>query len=90
MGRTDGRVCGLSLSGIVAVAGALAVFTLSNLLLESSGPLAVAVAGFLLSRLRGEILHEIRHFKEQISCLFISTMFVLLSAYMDPMPCVKR
>ncbi len=77
-----------TLSGVVALAGALATFTVSNLILESSGPLAVAVAGFFLSRLRGEILHEIRHFKEQISCLFISTMFVLLSAYINPMPLI--
>ena len=79
-----------SLSGIVGVAGALATFTLANTVLESSGPLAVVVAGFFLSRLRGEILHEMRHFKEQISCLFISTMFVVLSAYIDPLPLLHR
>lgn len=81
-----GRLRDASLAGIVGVAGALATFTLANGVLESSGPLAVVVAGFFLSRLRGEVLHEIRHFKEQISCLFISTMFVLLSAYINPLP----
>ena len=74
------------LPGLVAVAGALGTFFLSNTLLESSGPLAVAVAGFFLSYLRAETLHEIRHFKEQLSSLFISMLFVLLAAYINPVP----
>lgn len=74
------------LPGVVAVAGALGTFFLSNTLLSSSGPLAVAVAGFSLSYLRAETLHEIRQFKEQLSSLFISMLFVLLCANIDPIP----
>ena len=76
------------LPGIVAVAMALATFFLANKLLESSGPLAAAVAGFFLSHLQVETLHEIRHFKEQLAAIFISTLFVLLSAYINPIPLV--
>lgn len=76
------------LPGLIVVMGALATFYGSNLAVESSGPLAVAVAGFSLSTLEGEALHEIRHFKEQLSSLFIGTLFVLLSAYINPMPLI--
>jgi NhaP-type Na+/H+ or K+/H+ antiporter len=75
-----------ALPGIVAVAVALAAFALANSLIRSSGPLAAAVAGFFLSHLQAETLHEIRHFKEQLSAIFISTLFVLLSASINPVP----
>ena len=74
------------LPGIAAVACALLTFFLANELLNSSGPLAVVVAGFFLSLLQVETLHEIRHFKDQLSSLVISTLFVLLSAYINPLP----
>lgn len=75
-----------ALPGIAAVAGGLATFFIANTVLESSGPLAVAVAGFFLSYLKVETLHEIRHFKDQLASIFISMLFVLLSAYIDPLP----
>ncbi|MBT6616516.1 MAG: sodium:proton antiporter [Deltaproteobacteria bacterium] len=87
------RVCRLrdtTLPGIVSIAGALAIFYTANFVMHSSGPLAVAIAGFILSKLNEETLHEIRHFKEQISSIFISTMFVLLSAYINPMPLLDQ
>ena len=83
------RVCRLqdtTLPGIISIAGSLAIFFTANFVMHSSGPLAVAVAGFILSNLNEETLHEIRHFKEQISSIFISSMFVLLSAYINPIP----
>jgi NhaP-type Na+/H+ or K+/H+ antiporter len=73
------------LPGIVAVAVALATFFFAGTIVQSSGPLAVAVAGFFLSHLQVETLHEIRHFKEQLSTIFISTLFVLLSAFINPL-----
>ncbi len=87
------RVCRLrdsTLPGIVSIAGALAIFYTANFVMHSSGPLAVAAAGFILSNLNEETLHEIRHFKEQISSIFISTMFVLLSAFINPMPLLDQ
>jgi NhaP-type Na+/H+ or K+/H+ antiporter len=72
------------LPGIVAFASALGLFYGASLLVPSSGPLAAAVAGFTLAWFRGKELLHIRHFKDQISIILISTMFVLLSAHVDP------
>jgi NhaP-type Na+/H+ or K+/H+ antiporter len=69
--------------GIITFTAALAIFYWANLLKESAGPLAVAVAGFVLARHRGTYLHSIRHFKDQVSVIFISTLFVLLSAHVN-------
>jgi len=73
-----------SLPGIIAFAAALFVFFLSNKLVESSGPLAAAVTGFSLARFGKAGLHSVRHFKEQLSTLMISTLFILLVASADP------
>ncbi|MEF8889529.1 MAG: cation:proton antiporter, partial [Desulfohalobiaceae bacterium] len=72
------------LPGIAAFASALGLFYVANILAPSSGPLAAAVAGFTLAWFRGKELLHIRHFKDQISIILISTMFVLLSAHVDP------
>jgi len=84
------RLQDTTLPGIVSIAGSLAIFYTANVVTHSSGPLAVAVAGFILSSLNEDLLHEIRHFKEQISSIFISTMFVLLSAYINPVPLLSQ
>jgi len=75
-----------TLYGIVIVAGAIGTFFTANVLLHSSGPLAVAVSGFFLSSAKKDFLREVRHFKEQVSSLFIGMMFVMLSAYVNPIP----
>ena len=72
------------LPGIIAFASAVGLFYGSDLIAPSSGPLAAAVAGFTLARFRGKYLLHIRHFKDQISVILISTMFVLLSAHVEP------
>ena len=75
------------LPGIVAFAGAIAVFYCSHQIMLSSGPLAAAVAGFYLSAMKTPADHyfnQIKHFKDQLTILFIGTLFVLLSAYTNP------
>jgi len=72
-----------SLPGIIAFAVALFSFLLANRLVEASGPLAAAVAGYSLSRHGSVGLHSVRHFKDQLSIIFISSMFVLLMAGVD-------
>ncbi|MFC1823999.1 cation:proton antiporter, partial [Thermodesulfobacteriota bacterium] len=79
------RLADPALPGLLAVAGALGTFYASNVTFEASGPLAAAVAGFFLSHLKAEGLHSIRRFKEQLSTLFISTLFILLSASINPL-----
>lgn len=72
------------LPGMITVAAALGLFWGGNAVSNGSGPLAAAVGGFTISYLREDTFHEIRHFKDQISSIFISTLFVLLSSYIDP------
>ncbi len=79
-----------TLLGIASVTGAIATFTVANAMLHSSGPLAAAIAGFYLSNTRKAFLPEVRHFKEQVSSLFISSTFVLLSAYVNPLPLMDK
>ncbi len=76
------------LPGIVAFAGAIAIFYCSHQIMLSSGPLAAAVAGFYLSAARtseDRYFNQIKHFKDQLTILLIGTLFVLLSAYTDPL-----
>lgn len=58
------------------------IFAVSDLIMEESGLLAVTAMGVTLANrgLNVPILDNIRHFKENISTLFISAVFVLLTA----------
>jgi NhaP-type Na+/H+ or K+/H+ antiporter len=61
----------------------IAGFTLSNLGQPESGLVAVTVMGIVLANLRGIDLHPILEFKETLSVLLISTLFILLSARLE-------
>jgi len=67
--------------------GALALvvtsFTLSNYLAHESGLLTVTVMGICLANARGIHIDEILTFKENLSILLISALFILLAARMD-------
>lgn len=72
------------LINVTVLAAVLAVFTSSNVLAEESGLLAVTVMGIWLANMRGVPLDDILHFKETLSLLFISGLFILLAARIDP------
>ncbi|MGM0517020.1 MAG: cation:proton antiporter [Pseudomonadota bacterium] len=72
------------LINVTVLAAVLAVFTVSNVLAEESGLLAVTVMGIWLANMRGVPLEDILHFKETLSILFISGLFILLAARIDP------
>ncbi|RSL34063.1 sodium:proton antiporter [Salibacterium salarium] len=57
-------------------------FSLSNLMMPESGLLAVTAMGFAMANmgLDDHILENIRHFKENISILLVSAVFVILTA----------
>lgn len=61
----------------------IASFALSNLGQPESGLVAVTVMGIVLANLRGIDLHPILEFKETLSVLLISTLFILLSARLE-------
>lgn len=61
----------------------LAVFVGSNLLREESGLLTVTVMGIWLANMRGVDIAEILEFKETLTVLLISALFILLAARLD-------
>lgn len=68
------------LLNVLALAWVLAVFVLSDLFAHESGLLAVVVMGMVLGNLDVPKFKEILYFKESISILLISILFILLAA----------
>ncbi len=62
----------------------LATFTLSNTLAHESGLLAVTVMGIWLANTKGIHIDEILTFKENLTMLLISGLFILLAARLNP------
>lgn len=71
------------LHNLAALAAVLGVFIASNLLVHESGLLAVTVMGMWLANMRGVDVKPILHFKENLSVLLISGLFILLAARLD-------
>ncbi len=55
----------------------------SNHIASESGLLTVTVAGLMLGQLRHPALEEVKGFKEQLSILTVSVLFILLSSRID-------
>ncbi len=68
------------LRDIVTLAMVLGVFAVSSALAAESGLLAVTVMGVLLANTDLRKLREILYFKEKLSVLLISSLFILLAA----------
>ena len=68
------------LLNVVVLASVLAVFVLADLFAHESGLLAVVVMGMVIGNKNVSELKEILYFKESISILLISILFILLSA----------
>jgi NhaP-type Na+/H+ or K+/H+ antiporter len=62
----------------------LGIFYLSNLMLHESGLIAVTVLGMTLANIHTASIEEIRRFKETITLLLVSGVFLLLTANLDP------
>ena len=71
------------LTNLVALALVFSVYALSNLLSPESGLLATTVMGMLMANLRAPNIGEILTFKEDLSLLFISLLFIVLAANID-------
>ncbi len=72
------------LINVVVLASVLTVFTAANLIAEESGLLAVTAMGILLANMRNVPLVDVLHFKESLTILFISGLFILLAARIEP------
>ncbi|TQV62653.1 MAG: sodium:proton antiporter [Halothiobacillaceae bacterium] len=71
------------LINVVVLAFVLTVFTTSNLLAHESGLLAVTVMGIWMANMKNVPLGDVLHFKETLTILFISGLFILLAARID-------
>ena len=61
----------------------LAIYTLSNQLDEGSGLLTVTIMGIWLANMRGVPVEDILGFKESLSILLISGLFIILAANVE-------
>ena len=68
------------LLNVFALAAVLGVFVLSDTFAHESGLLAVVVMGMVLGNANAPYLKELLYFKESLSVLLISILFILLSA----------
>ncbi|MGB4073338.1 cation:proton antiporter [Pseudomonas sp.] len=71
------------LHNLAAMAAALGVFIAANHLMHESGLLAITLMGMWLANMRGVDVRQILHFKENLSVLLISGLFILLAARLD-------
>ncbi|KJD36700.1 cell shape-determining protein [Tamlana sedimentorum] len=68
------------LLNVFALAAVLGVFILSDVFAHESGLLAVVVMGMVLGNSKSPYLKELLYFKESLSVLLISILFILLAA----------
>lgn len=68
------------LLNVFALAAVLGVFVLSDSFAHESGLLAVVVMGMVLGNSKSAYLKELLYFKESLSILLISILFILLAA----------
>ncbi len=68
------------LQTLTALAFVLSAFVLSNELAIEAGLLAVTVMGIRMANMKDVHVEDILHFKEHLSLLLISALFILLSA----------
>ena len=61
----------------------LCIFTVSNLSAEESGLLAVTIMGMWLANMKQVHTEDILHFKEHLSVLLISGLFIILAARIE-------
>lgn len=72
------------LKGPVALALALGLFAVTNLVLEEAGLITATLFGIVLGNMNLPGIAELRRFKESISILLVSCVFLLLTADLDP------
>lgn len=71
------------LQNVATLVVVLGVFAISNALQHESGLLTVTVMGITMANIRGLQLDDIIEFKETLSVLLISGLFIILAARID-------
>lgn len=62
----------------------IALFTIGNAFVHESGLIAVTIYGMTLGNVRMASIEEIKRFKETITLMLVSGVFILLTADLDP------
>lgn len=71
------------LYNIVALSLVCTIFAISNMLETESGLLSITVMGIWLANMKGIELGDILDFKESLSILLVSMLFIILAARLD-------
>ncbi|WP_110968199.1 cation:proton antiporter [Pseudomonas huaxiensis] len=71
------------LHNLASLAAVLGIFIAANQVMHESGLLAVTLMGMWLANMKGVDVRQILHFKENLSVLLISGLFILLAARLD-------
>ncbi len=71
------------LHDVAALAFVLTVYTIANYIAHESGLLAVTLMGMILANLKNMPIEGILDFKESLSVLLISVLFIVLAARLD-------
>lgn len=71
------------LHNIITLSVVFAIYTTTNHLQEESGLLAVTVMGIWMANMRKVPVDDILNFKESLSILLISSLFIILAARID-------
>jgi NhaP-type Na+/H+ or K+/H+ antiporter len=66
------------------VTAVLALYAVCDIFLQESGLISIVVFGMTLANVRVSSLEEIKRFKETITLLLVSGIFILLTANLDP------
>lgn len=66
------------------VSAVLALYAACDLALQESGLIAIVIFGMTLANIRVSSIEEIRRFKETVTLLLVSGVFILLTANLDP------
>lgn len=71
------------LRNVVALALVVLTFAIAEFLMHESGLLAATVMGLILTNLKFEGLKNLLSFKEEISIILVSVLFIILSSRID-------
>jgi CPA1 family monovalent cation:H+ antiporter len=77
------RFIPLYLHNFSAIVVVTSTFAVSNLLMHESGLLAVTIMGIWLANMRGVNTRDILNFKENLTLMLVSTLFIVLSARLE-------
>ncbi len=71
------------LQNIVTLTAVIFIYTISELIQHESGLLAATIMGMWLANMKNVRIEEILSFKESLSILLISSLFIILAARLD-------